>query len=197
MKTRPPALSATAGKSTEQTGGPREDPSKHGSHQRLLLLRQAARATVSSPSREPASTPTAHRSPGPTCTSTKTPLTSATDADRTRPAKPQNKGPSQMSPHLSSSTPARLPRSWPTHGRAMHAVTYLAIVGLSITVVLLATIRTATSAPTSPSVPNAAVRTAAGPRLDPRWLKDELALLATAEFGARLDHRGANVAARH
>jgi hypothetical protein len=84
------------------------------------------------------------------------------------------------------------------HGRAVQAVTYLAIIGLSITVVLLATIRTATSAPTSPaSVPNAAVRTAAGAHLDPRWLKDELALLATAEFGARLDHRGASVAARH
>jgi hypothetical protein len=52
-----------------------------------------------------------------------------------------------MTPHLSASPPARLLRPWPIHGRAVQAVTYLAIVGLSITVVLLAPIRTATSAP--------------------------------------------------
>ena len=67
-----------------------------------------------------------------------------------------------MSPNLSTSPSARLLRFRPMHGRVVQAVTYFAIVGLSITVVLLATTRTATSARTSPAgVPRAAARTVA------------------------------------
>jgi hypothetical protein len=89
------------------------------------------------------------------------------------------------------SQPAVVLRPPSAHGRSLLALACIAIIGLSIAVVLLATSgRVAPVGVTQAGANSSAATADAGARLDHRGLHDAAYLSGLAETGARLDHRG-------
>jgi hypothetical protein len=89
------------------------------------------------------------------------------------------------------SQPSVVLRPPSAHGRSLLALACIAIIGLSIAVVLLATSRSvAPVGVTQAGVSSSAAAADAGARLDHRGLHDAAYLSGLAETGARLDHRG-------
>ena len=89
------------------------------------------------------------------------------------------------------SQPALVLRSQYEHVRSLLALACIAMIGLSVAVVLLATNRSVTLVRVAPASVSASAATAdAGARLDHRGLHDAAYLSSLAETGARLDHRG-------
>lgn len=98
-----------------------------------------------------------------------------------------------MSHTLADSRSAVVPRSWYVRVRSLLTLAGIAIIGLSTAVVLLATSGSVTPPRVTQASPNSSAATAdAGARLDHRGLHDAAYLAGLAETGARLDHRGPN-----
>jgi len=103
-----------------------------------------------------------------------------------------------MSKTLITTQPAVVPRSRNVHVRSLLAVACIAILGLTIAVVLLATNPNGTTARDTGASPITAAETAdTGARLDHRGLRDAAWLSGLAETGARLDHRGLRASSAH
>jgi hypothetical protein len=103
-----------------------------------------------------------------------------------------------MSQTLTNPQPAVVPRPKYVHVRSLLAVACIAILGLTIAVVLLATNRNVTAS----SVIGAKAITRAqmadlGARLDHSGRSEAAHFSALAEPGARLDHRGLNASYQH
>lgn len=96
-----------------------------------------------------------------------------------------------MSQPLATTQPAVVPRSQYARVRSLLAGACIAILGLSVAIVLLASNRNVAAPRVAGASPTASVETAeSGARLDHRGLRDAAWLSALAENGARLDHRG-------
>ena len=107
-------------------------------------------------------------------------------------------GGTSMSQISVTSEPAVVRRSQYVHVRSLLTVACIAIIALSIAVALLATTSSGTSVRGARAIMRSSAATAdTGARLDHRGLHDAAYLSALSETGARLDHRGLRASSTH
>lgn len=103
-----------------------------------------------------------------------------------------------MSQTLITPQPAVVPRPKYVHVRSLLTVACIAILGLTIAVVLLATNRNVTAARvTRASAITRAQMADPGARLDHSGRREAALVSVLAEPGARLDHRGLRASSEH